>query len=77
MKKVAYAEDMICLDDFQAGAVAKSQAVSLARMLSFALEEAKELGARDCEILISQGLRDLRDRYSIKNGDLGVVCKRF
>lgn len=48
----------------------KSQAVSLARMLSFALEEAKEIGATDCQILISQGIRDLHTRYRLNTDEL-------
>lgn len=48
----------------------KSQAVSLARMLSFALEEAREIGATDCEILISQGIRDLHTRYRLNMDEL-------
>ncbi len=44
----------------------------LARMLSFALDEAREIGATDCQILISHGIKDLRTRYRLNGDDLNA-----
>lgn len=71
MKKVMF-DDTICLDETRETAAAKSQAVCLARMLSFALEEAREIGATDCQILISQSIKDLRTRYRLNADDLNI-----
>ncbi|MDX2263821.1 MAG: hypothetical protein NW215_02465 [Hyphomicrobiales bacterium] len=48
----------------------REQAISLTRMLSFALEEARELGAADSEVLISQAIKNLKARYVIDQTDL-------
>lgn len=70
MKKIAYLNDVICKEEQAPSIRAKNQAVCLARMLTFALHEAKEIGATDCQVLISQGINDLRTRYRLESDDL-------
>ncbi|MDZ4789858.1 MAG: hypothetical protein SGJ17_01395 [Hyphomicrobiales bacterium] len=65
-------DETICMDDTRDTAAAKSQAVCLARMLFFALDEAREIGATDCQILISQGIKDLRTLYRLNADDLNT-----
>ncbi|MBC8048527.1 MAG: hypothetical protein H7X92_00065 [Chitinophagales bacterium] len=65
-------DETICIDDTRETTAAKSQVVCLARMLSFALDEAREIGATDCQILISQGLKDLKTRYRLNADDLNA-----
>lgn len=58
--------------DSSAGFFAESQthAISLARMLSFAADEAKELGADDCYLLVTLALRDLKEQFGLKYDDI-------
>jgi hypothetical protein len=58
--------------DCEQGFLAENQvhAISLARMLSFAADEAGELGAYDCQLLVSLAMRDLKEQFSLKYDDI-------
>jgi len=62
--------------DCSAGFFAENQthAISLARMLSFAADEARELGADDCQLLVTLALRDLKEQFGLKYDDIIEMC---
>ncbi|MBC8050800.1 MAG: hypothetical protein H7X92_11760 [Chitinophagales bacterium] len=62
--------------DCSVGFLAENQAhaISLARMLSFAADEAGEIGAQDCQLLVTLALRDLKEQFGLKYDDIIEMC---
>ncbi|MDX2265964.1 MAG: hypothetical protein NW215_13465 [Hyphomicrobiales bacterium] len=46
------------------------EAIALARLLSFAADEADALEAYDCHLLLSLALRDLKEQFDLKYDDI-------
>lgn len=48
----------------------QDRALALARLLTYAADEAGELGAPDCQLLVTLALRDLKEQFSLVYNDV-------